>query len=315
MPETTIANRLKARAAADLDVVGLGECSIDEVWVLPDLKAAAPGEKLRASRRERLGGGQVATAMVAAARLGLRASFIGAVGDDASGVEALAGLRAEGVDVTRALTIPGGATRAALVLVDERSGERTVLEHTDRRVTVHPLSLAVDRVHAARVLHVDATDLPAAIMAARAAREHGTLVSLDVDHPRPGLDELLALTDVCITSQRLPHELTGEQELEVALRKLRERTAGLVVCTLGAAGAAALDEGHLVLSPAFPADPVDTTACGDTFHAAFLCALLEGAPVGQMLRFANAAASLKCRDLGRRGCPTRAEIDGMLAHA
>ena len=58
---------------------------------------------------------------------------------------------------------------------------------------------------------------------------------------------------------------------------------------------------------------VDTTACGDTFHAAFLCALLEAQPPRQALRFANAAAALKCRDLGRRGCPTRAEVNALFA--
>jgi sugar/nucleoside kinase (ribokinase family) len=295
------------------DVLGLGECSLDDVWVLP---GALPwGRKGHAARRERLGGGQVATAMVAAARLGLRAGFVGAVGDDAAGAAVLEGLGAEGVDVSRVRVVPGGATRSALILVDSHTGERTVIEHSDRRVTLPPAAIDAARLAEARVLHVDATQLATSLAAAKLAREAGVVVSLDVDHSRPGLSELLALTDVCVTSEALPHELTGEADLEQALRKLAALTGAFVGCTLGPRGAAALDGGHLVLSPAFPVDVVDTTACGDTFHAALIAALLDGAEVGEALRFANAAAGLKCRDLGRRGCPTRAEVDALLARA
>jgi sulfofructose kinase len=167
----------------------------------------------------------------------------------------------------------------------------------------------------ARVVHLDATDPPLAREIAVRAREAGAVVSLDVDHPAPGLDELLAVADICILSRGLPERLTGESELEKALRKLSERAPGLVGCTLGADGAALLDDGHLLFSPAFAGRVVDTTACGDTFRAAFLCGLAEGQAPASALRFANAAAALKARDLGRRGCPTRAEVNALLAEA
>jgi sugar/nucleoside kinase (ribokinase family) len=307
-----IAERL-GRPGRTLDIIGYGECSIDEVWVLP----TAPdwGGKLRASRRERLGGGQVATAMVACARLGLRAGFCGIVGDDDEGQEALAGLAEEGVDVAAARKA-NGATRAALILVDGRNGERAVVEcGVPRAGHGHGVHQVPARVAEARILHLDATDPPFAKEAARQAREAGTVVSLDVDHPAPGLDELLPLADVVVMSRGLPQQLTGEEELERALRKLAERVpGGLVGCTLGADGAALLDDDHLLLSPAFPAERVvDTTACGDTFRAALLVALAEGQRPADGLRFANAAASLKTRDLGRRGCPVRAEVNALMA--
>jgi sugar/nucleoside kinase (ribokinase family) len=284
---------------------------MDEVWVLPG--APAWGAKVHAGRRERLGGGQVATAMVAAARLGLRTAYGGAVGDDVAGAAVLEGLGAEGVNISQVRVVTGGATRSALILVDGRSGERAVVEHIDRRVVLPPGSLDEAQIAAARVLHVDATQVATSIAAAKLAHEHGVVVSLDVDHLRPGLDELLALTDVCVTSDALPQELTGETDLEQALRKLASLTGAFVGCTLGPRGAAALDDGHLLLSPAFPTDVVDTTACGDTFRAAVIAALIDGRTVGETLRFANAAAALKCRDLGRRGCPRRPEVNALLA--
>jgi sulfofructose kinase len=307
-----IVERLK-QPGRTFDVLGCGESSIDEIWVL----GTAPdwGGKVRASRRERMGGGQIATAMVACARLGLRAAFAGGVGDDEDGVELLEGLRDEGVDVAHARRLPGVTTRAALILVDERNGERAVIEHGPAR-TPHAPHAVPASIAQARIVHLDATDPPLAREIALRAKEAGAIVSLDVDHPAPGLDELLPLSDICITARGLPELMTGERELEKALRLLAERVpGGLIGCTLGSDGAALLDEGHLLLSPAFAVRAVDTTACGDTFRAGFLCALAEGRAPAAALRFANAAAALKARDLGRRGCPRRAEVNALLAEA
>jgi sugar/nucleoside kinase (ribokinase family) len=298
--------------ARAFDVVGFGECSIDEVWMVPSLAALTKSGKLRANKRDRLGGGQIATAMVACARLGLKAAFCATVGDDGAASDLVRGLADEGVDVEGVHRFARATTRVALVLVDD-AGERVVIESGRASAPAPPLLR--ERVEAARVLHLDVTEPAYAMLAAHHARETGTLVSLDVDHPAPGLDELLPLVDLCITARGVPEQLTGESNLELALRALADKTAaGLVGCTLDADGAALLDDGHLILSPAFPVDHlVDTTACGDTFRAAFLCALLEAQPPRQALRFANAAASLKCRDVGRRGCPTRAEVNNLLA--
>jgi sulfofructose kinase len=296
----------------DFDVVGFGECSIDEVWVVPSLEPGALTGKLRAHKRDRLGGGQIATAMVACARLGLRAAFCATVGDDGDAAEVIDGLTDESVDVAGVQRFARATTRVALILVDER-GQRVVIEN-GRGASAPAPPLLRERVAQARIVHLDVTEPAYAMLAAHHARETGTLVSLDVDHPAPGLDELLPLVDVCITSRGVPEQLTGESNLEAALRALAAKTSGLVGCTLDGDGAALLDDGHLILSPAFPVDHmIDTTACGDTFHAAFLCALLEAQPPRQALRFANAAAALKCRDLGRRGCPTRAEVNALLA--
>jgi sulfofructose kinase len=302
-----IGERLRKERA--FDVVGYGEASIDDVWLLRS--SLVWGGKVRAGAYERLGGGQIATALVACARLGLRAAFRGRVGDDPDGREVLDGLAAEEVDVAGAVVSKGG-TRHALVLVD-REGERAVVE----RGHAHPPHASVQtQLVDARVLHLDATEPVYGAQLVKMARAAETVVSLDLDHPAPGLDELLPLVDICITSRGVPEQLTGETNLERALRKLGELTGGLVGCTLGADGAALLDEGHLLLSPAFPvANVIDTTACGDTFRAALLCALVEGQAVAQALRFANAAAALKTRNLGRRGCPRRAEVNALLASA
>jgi ribokinase len=319
---------LRASARRRFDVLGLGEISHDLVLQLAPgvaLAAALP-DKLSAQAMTTLGGGQIATALVAAQRLGLRTALVGAVGDDAAGREQLAELSAEGVDHRGVAVCAGAQTRLALILVDAQ-GDRRVLEW--RHPRLQPPAEAPTRatLEACRILHVDGTYPLAAVAAARRAKAAGTLVSLDLDRvpgeSRSALGELVALADLCVVCARFPGELTGEADPDRAALLLAERTAGLVVVTRGEAGGVAVVDAELRPFPALPPPAlVDTTACGDTFHAALLTHLLAcadqppaaaAAQLFSALRFASTAAALKCQDLGRRGCPRRLEVEALLA--
>ncbi len=322
-------SRLRPAEGSLFDVIGLGECSLDEVWRLQESDRftdvwTAPGSKISARSRDVLGGGQVATAMVACRRLGLRVGVIGVVGGDEAGRLVMNGLRDEGVNTDGVRVLPDGKTRCALVLVDGQ-GARTVIELRDPRLAFREGDPQAMEISPARVLHLDATHLAAAVLAALHARHHRTLVSIDVDQAEKGVELLVSLADLCVVSQRFPQEFTGEGDFDTAVVALSRRTEGLVVVTLGDNGCVAVDrengvrgQERLLYCPAFPvARAVDTTACGDTFHAALVAYLLGGAegarePLTEALRFANAAAALKCRALGRRGCPTRTEVDALL---
>lgn len=313
--------RLRPAAGSRYDVIGLGECSLDEVWRLQE-GAPPPGGKGLARGRDLLGGGQVATAMVACRRLGLSVALLGAVGGDEAGQRVLQGLRDEGVDTVGVRVLQTARTRCALVLVPP-GGDRSIIELRDPELRLDPSEIQPAEVGAARVLHVDGTHLNAAVYAALHARAHHTLVSIDVDRVEPGVEQLVQLADLCIVPARFPSALTGEPDLERAALQLSRRTGGLVIVTLGERGCVAVERDpveRLVYCPAFPvASPVDTTACGDTFHAAAIAYLLgeaerAEAPLPGLLRFACAAAALKCRALGRRGCPTRVEVEALLGH-
>jgi sugar/nucleoside kinase (ribokinase family) len=315
MGETaSVRDRLARRG--EIDIAGFGEHGRDEVWFLDgDLRA---GEKRATRSREALGGGQIATALVAAARLGARAASLGPVGDDALGGALLDELAGEGVDVAGAVRVAGARSRSALVLV-EPNGERTVVEDRDSALSsaAPPSSVAIAR---ARVVHLDATSLAPAIAIAEAARAAGRPVSLDVegDEALGRAAPLVALGDIVFVGMgALADEALDGDAVAEQLVRLREVAApgAIVGATLGARGAAALDgAGRLVAVPAFvPPSLVDTTACGDTFHAALLVALLEGRDLGDALQLACAAAALKCRDVGRRGCPRRAEVEALLS--
>lgn len=305
------------------DVLGLGECSLDEVWRLPedarlaDATARWPGGKVPARSRDLLGGGQIATAMVACRRLGLRSAFVGAVGSDDAGRTVTDGLRDEGVDTSAIRVLGEARTRCALILVDGQ-GERTVFDLRDPRLSLRPGEPFPEEVARARVLHLDATHLAAALLATSHARRCQTVISIDVDRVAPGVEHLIAQADLCVVPRRFPADFTGEQDFERATLTLSRRTHGLLVVTMGEDGCVAVSRPgeQLVYCPAFPvARAVDTTACGDTFRAALIAYLLQATGERTLpgaLRFANAAAALKCRALGRRGCPTRIEVDGLL---
>jgi sulfofructose kinase len=303
--------RESARAAA-FDVVGLGQCSIDHVALVAGFPPFAGKVPMRGYRR--LPGGQIATALLACARLGLRTALVSSVGDDGVAEAVLAPLRAAGVDVSRVLEIPGATSQLALIVVDEASGERTVLWHRDPRLAIPRERLAAADVERGRALHVDAGDPDVAIWAARVARAAGIPVFADVDTVAPGVDEVLRGTDFPIVSTQFAEGRFGGAE--EALRGLAGFGARYPVVTLGDRGALGGTGAERCASPAFDVEVKDTTGAGDVFHGAFIVAVLEGAGPERALRTANAAAAMNCRALGAQGgLPTRAELDAFLASA
>lgn len=292
---------LRARPFA---LAGVGECSLDEVDLVERLPV--PGEKIAARRHLSLGGGQIATALVAARRLGATATFVGAIGDDLAGRAIEAGLRDEGIDLEGLVRAAGAASRSAAIFV-EPSGERTIVERRDAALDAAMLSIEPER---AAIVHADATIQPATLEGVLAAQDAGALLSIDVEKPSPIADALLARADVAVVSE---HYLAALGVTDDATTIAFDRTIpGVLIATRGAAGLRAIDAGALITMPRFEVDVVDTTACGDTFRGALLVALYEGQALAAALRFASAAAALKCRDYGRLGCPTRADVDAFL---
>jgi len=301
---------VRARAA-ESDVVGIGQSSLDRVCLLEALPPL--GGKAALLGIHELPGGQIATAMLACARLGLRAAYVGTVGDDAAADQVLAPLAGAGVDLRGVKRVVGAPTRTATVLVDAASGERTILGYRDPRLALVPADLEPGLIERAACLHVDAVDVEASAFAADVARRAGVPVVLDADGPVPGLEKLLAKVDFPIVSRGLAEAMGGRGGLRAALAELCALGARLAVVTLGEYGALARFGGRLIESPAFRVDARDTTGAGDVFHAAFVLGLLEGMACEPILRTANAAAAMSCRALGAQGgLPTRSELEAFL---
>jgi sugar/nucleoside kinase (ribokinase family) len=301
------------RSAATFDVVGLGECSLDHVGTLAEGLPEFAGKSRLADYRQ-MPGGQVATTLSALARLGLRTAFLGAVGDDEAGRVVLAPLSRAGIDVSRVKRVPGATTQLAMILLDRRSGERTLVWYRDPKLVLEPDDVDPACIRAARALHLDTGHLSAACRAARIAREAGVPVVLDADRPIPGLDELLRFVDFPIVSQAFAETSSGAASVSGVLEGLVRNGARMAVLTLGEAGAVARIGDRLIRSPGFAVEAVDTTGAGDAFRAGFLLGLLSGLGPERTLEWAHAVAAHNCTGFGAQGgLPDRAALDAFLA--
>lgn len=295
-------------------VIGFGENSVDYVFRLPFYpQPTAAASKLAIERRNVRPGGQVATTLVACARLGLPARYLGTFGDDEAGVLIRQALERDGVDVSRAVT-RHAPNRYAVILLDVSRGERVVLWQRDPRLAIAAGEFGAGDLAGAALVHVDATDAEAAIALAAEARGAGLMVTCDVDQVTPLTTDLLATVSIPILAEHVPEQLTGEKDVERALRRLRQTHAGRLVVTLGAHGAVMLDGERFIEVPGYRVTVVDSTGAGDVFRGALIRALLHGDPPEESLRFANAAAAISCmREGAIDGAPTLQEVHAFVA--
>lgn len=297
---------------ASFDLVCVGTNSVDDVVRLPTLLTdVCSSGKARIAGRHTCAGGQSATVAGACAALGLKAGYIGAFGSDTRGLFARKALTSVGVETRHSVTSES-PSRSAVILVDA-AGQRLVLWERSQRLTVPDAALTPEAL-AARVVHVDDDDLDLALRAAGAARRAGCVVTSDLEHVDQRVGQLIAAVTYPILEQHLLSHLTGERDVERALRKLRPLNSGMIVTTLGSGGSAALDGDRFYAEAAFEVPVTDSTGAGDVFRAGFIYGVLQEWPAPRQLRFANAAAAVCCTRLGAlASVPTLAEVNELLA--
>lgn len=269
--------------------------------------------KVYASRFEEVGGGVAANAAYAVARLGGAAQYFGRVGDDSTGQRIVGELKAAGVDTSQVRAIPGLASPVSAVLVDS-SGERLIVNHTDSRLFEGGDLEHVGAAAEADCVLVDVRWPAAAAVALKRARERSIPSVFDFDRPMDdrGGELLAAASHVAFSAAALA-ATAGTDDPAAALRAVSSRTEAFLAVTLGADGVMWLDgpEVHHVSPPAVAV--VDTVGAGDVFHGAFALTLGEGQAESDAIRFASAAAAIKCsRPGGRSGAPGRAEVEVLL---
>jgi sulfofructose kinase len=283
----------------DVDIVGVGLNSADTVIRVPHFPAFNSKVEFRAS--EVLLGGQVASAVLACSKWGLKTRYAGKIGDDRFGLLQQEEMDRAGVE-SHWVVVPDCQSQSTYILIEETTGERTILWKRDPRLELRPEEIRKEWIVRAKLLHVDGHDCAGAATAARWARESHVPVTADLDNLYPGVEALLENVDYCISSREFPGRLISEQDLLVSLPRIAARFGCRVAAaTLGAEGVLAWDGGRFHYSPAFEVKPVDTTGAGDIFHAAFAYALLRNWDLPRSLEFSCAAASLSCTASGARG--------------
>jgi ribokinase len=276
-----------------------------------------PGETVIGGAFVTVAGGKGANQAVAAARLGAQVTFVGAVGDDALGVQAVAGLAAEGIDVSRVVALPGQASGVALILVDAE-GQNSIMVAPGANMALTPVHVdqAADAIAAADVLVLQCETPPATVQhAAELARKQGVRVILNPAPAQAVPVELLRSVDLLTPNESEADALLGDPGAadanpERAAEALATLAGCPVIITLGVQGAVACQGSDIARIAPRRVEAVDATAAGDCFTGALAVGLAEGLSLLDAAAQATLAASISVTRLGaQRSLPTRAELD------
>lgn len=297
-------------------ILCLGNAVLDQIYSVPALPDG-PG-KFFATAFMEAGGGPAATASVAVASLGQRAVLWSRIGDDAAGDRIVAELESYGVSLNGLQRIKGAVSALAAIAVDKQ-GERMIIGYLDPKFpqTV-PDWLPLDKVKFFDCVLVDARWPAAAVAVLKEAARHGitTVLDADITPDAEALNMLVPLAGHAVFSEGGLRQYSGENSPEAGLKKTAARIQGTPYVTMGAKGCLWLKDKTSApeFCPAFPVKAVDTTGAGDVFHGAFAVALAEGKSGNDAIRFASAAAAIKCtRPGGRLGIPERTQLEEFLS--
>ena len=274
----------------------VGSINLDFVATAATLPA--PGETVTGATLATHPGGKGANQALAARRLGAEVRMVGRVGADAMADQALALLKAGGVDLSGVAIDPAAPTGVALIGVDAE-GENQIIVAPGANAAFTP-DLLPAVIEGALICQME---LPAATVAAAVARATG-FVCVNLAPALDVPDSVLQRADLIVVNQ-------GESEV---YGKRLHGLPGVVAVTWGSRGAGLFRDGAR-LATAEPPEVavVDTTGAGDTFVGALTVALLEGMDQREALAFACAAGALTATRAGAQSSlPTRAEVEALL---
>lgn len=283
-------------------VFGLGQCSLDyigkvDTYPPPDVKCEFSDLVIQ-------GGGPVATALVALAKWGISCAFTGVLGDDLFGTMIKASLDDEGIDTCGILVRKGFDSQFAFIVAEHGVGRRTIFWRRPSGPAPSPKEIDYDILRKVKVLHTDGLFVEASLAACKVAKEAGVRVVVDAGSLRDGMLDLAEASDYFIASETFATALIGEHEPLDACYKLAEFGPRVVGVTLGPRGYVALDRGRVIKRSAYPVKAVDTTGCGDVFHAGFIYGVLHGWNADKCLNLAAWSAAMVSLKLGgRAGIP------------
>jgi len=291
-----------------MDIVGVGDPIVDLLINVPRMPKADGSVVAREVFHQ--GGGKVATALVAAARLGAKAGMLAWVGGDFTGDFLLKDFQYNGVDTSRIVRgEPGTEGNYCIPLSEEEHGTRMfIIRKLDaRRLTADELDY--NYIASARCLHLE-NGFAASVAAAKFAKENGVTVSIDGDGYHPEMEGVLPYVDIFIGSEFYHRTRFGEMDYRKSCEEIRKVGPRTCWFTLGKKGCVGLADGTFHEIPACSVDVVDTTGAGDVFHGAYLVAMLEEQNAASCARFACAASAVKCTYVGgRTGIPNRKTLD------
>jgi sugar/nucleoside kinase (ribokinase family) len=302
--------------AKQFDVVGLGAATIDVLTLVDHFPSRRELQPAHATVIQ--GGGPVATALVAVARLGGTAAMIDSIGDDWAGDLILQEFRSEGLGIEAIEVHRGCTTSVSNILISAKDGTRAIMFAAGSAPEPSLSEAQKDLIRSARILHISGRYWKACVQAIELAKAHQVLVSFDggAGSFSPERSSLVPLTDVCIVAREFAEKYTGETDLSRSAELLAGEGPQIAAVTDGRNGSwVCIKDGISFHQPAFLfPQTVDTTGCGDSYHGAFLAGLLKGYPVEKTAALASAVAGMNSQHLGgRTGIPGMEKVTEFLA--
>ena len=285
----------------------LGVITIDTIALVD--KYPAEDERVLAEEISRAGGGPAAVAAVAMSRLGIKSAIVGTIGDDADGKEVLRFFAQEGVD-TSGISIGTTPTAGSVIVASKEHSARAI--STRQPVEQAAMNDAAKKlIAAAQWVHVDHVGINR-LDEAGISRGDGPQISFDAGYGVETFDPIIV--DLFVPTDRQMALRYPGVDLAVALENDSIKAGNTVVATQGSAGSAGFSpETGLVTAPGFKVDVTSTLGAGDVFHGALVAQLIQGHPLQEAMRRANAVAALSCTGLdGQSKIPTTTELDAYL---
>lgn len=280
-------------------IVGIGANVFDTLYRIPTYPTE--DTKLRAIASKTAGGGPVATGLVAAAKLGAEAAWIGVLSDDNGGKFLKEDFEKYGVATNLITVMSGYRSFASVLWLCEDTATRTCVFDRGDLPALSLTDAQKQAVETADLLMVDGNELDAAVEAARLAQSKGVKVLYDCGGLYPQVERLLAHTDLMIPSEEFALSHTGRQTVEEAAKQLFETYhPEVVIITQGKEGGILYDGKRISRYPAFSVKAMDTNGAGDVFHGAFAAAVTLGYGYETCCLFASAVSAIKCTGIGAR---------------
>lgn len=278
----------------------------------------ARGSKENATHFDEICGGNALNAAIGIVRLGGRASICGPMGDagETSSRYVFDKMAQEGIDTNHIVHMPGLVTPISTIMIDP-SGERTIVTFRDPELWKVRLSRPEILLDDCDAILTESRCAEFCTDLCAEARRRGIPVVVDVDRAMSLREGLLNASSHLVFSSEPLQETADVTDDGTALKKIARLTPSFLAGTRGPRGTIWLNEqGELEETPAFPVHTVDTLGAGDVFHGAFALAITEKQELRQALRFASAAAALKCtRFGGAYAAPQRTEVEAFLEKA
>ncbi|RLD17196.1 MAG: hypothetical protein DRI36_04540 [Caldiserica bacterium] len=275
------------------DCIGIGRACLDILGIYHRFPKI--DEKMKIKRIIIEGGGQTSTALVVLSRLGLKVKFIGRIGKDLAGKFVLEKMKREGIDIND--VIWEKETPLAMIFVS-RTGKRTILYSSYEKL--EPFEIDERIIRKTRIMLFDPQESETLLKNLDRIKSNGIKIVYDAEKKVKGIERIIREVDYFIASSSFIKDYFGNMRVKDGIRKLIKMGGKFVCVTLGEKGSITFYKGKWIHVPAFKVKVVDTTGCGDTYHAGFIYGILKGWDEVRSMKFASYLAGLCAKGLGGR---------------